>query len=86
MEWKKLPNDNNISVSSRFGHTGVLYQKKLLIFGGKIKLNNIYFMADLEIYNLEDKHWSTPIVYSKNTLKLRSNHIAELIGNSSILL
>ncbi len=79
MEWKKLVSDYS-NVNSRFGHTGVLFQKKLILFGGKFKNNNYFFMGDLEVFNLEDKSWTVPIVYTKSTLKLRSNHIAEIIG------
>ena len=72
---------DNLTVMSRFGHTGVIYHKKLIIFGGKYRINNNFFMADLEEFHLEDKVWSAPIIYTKGTLKLRSNHVAELLGN-----
>ncbi len=78
MEWKKITSEN--SVNSRHGHTGLLFQKKLFVFGGKIKMDKFFYMADLEIFNLETKQWSVPITYTRNTLCLRSNHIAELIG------
>jgi len=39
-------------------------------------------MQDLEIFNLDEKTWSNPIVYTKSTLQLRKNHVAELIGKA----
>jgi len=80
IEWKKL-NYDSANVNSRYGHTGVIYSNKLYIFGGKFKMNNHFFMGDVEVFNIDEKQWSTPICYTKSTLKLRSNHISELIGN-----
>lgn len=48
-------------------------------------MQNYYFLADLEVYDLNAKVWSTPIVYTKATLRLRKNHIAELIGNQMFI-
>ena len=80
LEWKKINSENHISV--RFGHTAVLYQKRLIVFGGLAKLTmntGPYFLQDIEIFNVEDKVWSTSIV-SRSTLKLRRNHVAILVG------
>jgi len=82
MDWKKITNDNPL-ISFRYGHSAILFQKKLLLFGGKIRSNNYIFCADLEIFNLEDKQWSNPIVYTKSTLKLRAHHAAEIIGRNN---
>jgi N-acetylneuraminic acid mutarotase len=84
LEWKKI-NSLNIPANARYGHTSVLYQKKLYIFGGKTKVQNYSFIPDLEIFNLEEKTWQSPVLYTKNTLKLRRNHLAELIGNDNLL-
>ncbi len=43
-------------------------------------MNGPFFLQDLEVFNLDDKQWSTPMVYTKSTLKLRKNHVAELVG------
>lgn len=84
MEWTKTGNDA-MYPNARYGHTTVLYQKKLYVFGGKTKNHNYYFLADLDVYNLENDSWTSPILYTKNTLELRKNHIAEQIGNFMIL-
>lgn len=80
LSWKKEDQDFSNSIVPRFGHTCNLYQKKLYVFGGRTKLNNYFYIPDLEIYNLEDKTWTNPIVYTKSTLKLRRNHISLLVG------
>jgi len=78
MEWKKINSTNSANV--RYGHTAVLFEKKLYVFGGKTRDNNYIYSADLEIFSMEEKIWSIPIVQTKNTLKLRSFHTAEIIG------
>jgi len=81
MEWKKVVSENH-SASVRYGHTAILYQKKLILFGGSAKLmtNGQYFLQDVEIFNIEDKMWNFPIVFTKSTLKLRKHHVADLLG------
>ena len=79
MEWKKIPIDSN-KINLRYGHSAIMFQKKLILFGGRIKINNYVFSGDLEVFNLEDKSWTNPIIFTKSTLKLRSFHAAELIG------
>lgn len=82
-------NPDNQSPNPRFGHTSTLFNKKIYLIGGKIKLNNdLSLMAEIDIFNLgkiklniEDKHWTSPLLISKNYLKLRRNHIAELVNN-----
>ena len=68
-------------INPRYGHTGILYQKKFYIFGGKQKSHNFTGFGDLEIYSLQDNKWIIPSVYTKSYLKLRKNHVAELVGN-----
>ena len=80
-EWKKIIPENQ-SANTRFGHTAIIHQKKLILFGGNVKLpNSGNYLQDLEIFNIEDKLWNFPVVYTKSTLKLRKYHIAELLGN-----
>lgn len=80
LTWTKEDQDFSTSIVSRFGHTANLYQKKVYVFGGRTKLNNYFYIPDLEIYNLEDKTWFSPILYTKSTLKLRRNHVSLLVG------
>ena len=83
--WKKhdpnLELNANQLISPRYGHTGVLYQKKFYIFGGKTKSNTFQGCGDLEIYSVQDNKWIVPSVYTKSYLKLRKNHVSELVGN-----
>ena len=84
-EWKKI-NYESSTPNPRFGHTSTIYQKKLFIFGGKTKLyNNFSVLSDLEIYNLEEKSFRSPLILSKVTCKPRRNHIAELIGHQILI-
>ena len=80
LTWSVLDYDTQ-SINVRSGHSGVLYQKRLYLFGGRSKLQNFHFMQDLEIFNLEDRTWTTPNVHSKNNLKLRRNHVGLVVGN-----
>ena len=82
LTWDTLEHESH-AVISRSGHSGVLYQKKLFIFGGISKSYENNFIQDLEIFNLENKGWFTPNAYTKSTLKLRKHHIGIVIGNNN---
>ena len=78
----------NMSPIPRYGHTAIIYQKKLIIFGGKVKMHNFTYLADLEQFSLgtfyiyiEDKTWSVPHGYSSVNNRQRKNQIAELVGH-----
>lgn len=43
--------------------------------------NNFAVLSDLEIFNLEERTFRTPVIISKVICKPRRNHIAELIGH-----
>lgn len=79
LSWSTIDFDCS-SINIRSGHTGLLCQKKLYVFGGKSKVQSFNVFQDLEIFSLEDKQWSSPSIYTKSNLKLRRNHIALLIG------
>ena len=51
IEWKKFVYENS-APNSRFGHTALIYQKKMILFGGRSKLNNYSFNADIEVFNI----------------------------------
>lgn len=86
--WKFDPNNfiwNDLdyeckTISTRFGHSAILYQSKLFIFGGKSKIQGVYMFQDLEIFDIDYKIWIFPTVTSSNFLKLRRNHVAILVG------
>jgi len=77
--WSILEYDCATAIS-RSGHTAILYQKKLYLFGGKSKNLNSYLFQEIEIFDLEYNTWISPNISCKNYLKLRKNHIAVLIG------
>lgn len=85
MTWKKLIPTVISSISQRYGHTTVYYQKKLFIFGGSCRYMDYYYNPDLEIYNLEDNSWYLPNCFTKSTLKLRKNHIAQVVGSIMLI-
>ena len=80
LSWRKESDKCSNTVLLRYGHTGILYRQKLYIFGGRTKLNSLFYIPDLEVYNLDDKSWTFPNLETKKTLKLRHNHISVLIG------
>lgn len=71
----------NVSISSRFGHTGILYHRQLILFGGKNFNKSEFF--DLEMLNIDTMKLLTPTQF-KN-IKLRRNHIACMIGNQMLI-
>lgn len=80
LSWTKENCEFSQSIVLRYGHTAILHQKRLYVFGGRTKINNYFYIPDLDIYNLEDKTWDQPSLYTKSTLKLRRNHVALLVG------
>ena len=76
--WDIIKADNS-KTSGRFGHTAVLKNKNLYIFGGvnieKKKLDG------LEIFNFDTKKWTIPTFNTKYILDFRKNHVACSIGN-----
>lgn len=80
LDWEKRDSEN-IPNYPRYGHTGILYQKKFIVYGGKIKSLTYHLMGELDVYDLTDNTWSSPGFSSKNFLPSRRNHIAELIGH-----
>jgi len=79
LEWNKIIPANS-PANQRYGHSGILYQRKLYIFGGRTKLDNFVLYGDLDVFNLDTRMWETPIVFTKPSTK-RRNHVAKLVGN-----
>ena len=94
MIWEKLSSSN--TSPNRFGHTSI-YDKernKIYIFGGRSKINNSLSQNNifssgiylgLEILNLINLTWNIPFIPTRNSPKLRRNHVAEIIGNYMII-
>ena len=83
LEWVKLQTDG--MTSNRYGHTGVVYQNKIIFFGGKTKYMNLTYLCGLEIYSMNDNTFSTPTIEGKLSPELRKNHISALLGNQMFI-
>ena len=82
LEWKKL--QTNGLMANRYGHTGVIYQNKIIFFGGKTKYLNMSYLCGLEIYSMTDYTFNSPSV-GKISPETRKNHIAELLGSQMFI-
>ena len=85
MEFKRLRGDSY--TNPRLGHSANIYQKKMFLFGVKIKINsnNFSYFGDLEIFNFEDNTWTTPSINSKLAVRPRRNHSTEIVGNQLLV-
>jgi hypothetical protein len=94
MIWQKLSSSN--TSPNRFGHTSIFDKErnKIYIFGGRSKINNSLsqnnifssgIFLGLEILNLTNLTWNIPFIPTRNSPKLRRNHVAEIIGNYMII-
>ena len=75
--WEPLKPPSNV-IEKRYGHTGVIYKSKLIIFGGRYLDNTA--LADVDIYNIEQNYWEMNNYNTIIYLKLRRNHVACLVG------
>ena len=82
LEWKKL--QTNGLMSNRYGHTGIIFQNKMVFFGGKTKYLNMSYLCGLEMYTISDYSFNSPSV-GKISPETRKNHIAELLGNQMFI-
>lgn len=83
--WSKIEQLGNSSTDKRYGHTTVYFKKKLIVFGGSSRYLDFFYMTDLEVFDLNIKKWIVPNSFTKNVLKLRKNHIAEVVGSYMII-
>ena len=82
LSWQK-PTTLTVGPEARFGHSGIIHNKRLIIFGGKYL--TLSLLGDVDVYNIETKTWHTPSLSTYSKLKLRRNHIACLIGNQMFI-
>ncbi len=75
LKWEKLKPLN--SIEPRLGHTGIIYENRFIIFGGRYYNSNDF--ASLDIYNTETNNWFSPL--EKPFFPLRRNHISCMIGS-----
>ena len=76
LKWTKL-NTENIT-NCRYGHSGIIFQNKIYLFGGRTKFQNTSLITGFELYSFLDNMYSTPSIAGKSP-QLRRNHIAELM-------
>ena len=81
--WSYIKPIEGKNPENRFGHSGVIYKNKLIIYGGKYI--NLPYFANLDIYNIETKIWTTPNLISLDGFKKRKNHIALTIGQQMFI-
>ena len=75
LKWQKIKSSN--SIEPRLGHTGILYENRFIIFGGRYYNSNDF--ACLDIYNTETNNWFYHL--EKPFFPLRRNHISCMIGS-----
>ena len=68
-----------IQVNGRYGHTSVLKNGNLYVYGGVYTQYKKF--ANIEIFNFETKKWISPLFNTKYIVNLRKNHVACSIGN-----
>ena len=83
LEWSKVNQD--IQTNNRFGHTSIIYQNKIYLYGGRTKYNGSFVSPGLEIFSLSDKCLLNHDSEGGISPEPRKNHIAELIGNQMLI-
>ena len=83
LEWNKIPQD--APTNNRFGHTSIIYQNKIFLFGGRTKYGGSFVSPGLEIFSLNDKCFLNHEPEGGIMPEPRKNHIAELIGNQMLI-
>jgi hypothetical protein len=84
--WKRLKQCDNVNAAYiRYGHSAVLFKKKLILFGGKTKIEGYTYIPDVEIYHSDSNLWSAPKLNTLQTVRLRRNQVACLIGYSMFI-
>ena len=83
LEWVKIPQKS--PTNNRFGHTGVIYQNKIFLFGGRTKYGGAFVSPGLEIFSLTENAFTNQDPEGNIFPEPRKNHIAELIGNTMLI-
>ena len=83
LEWTKIP--QKPQTNNRFGHTSVIYQNKIFLFGGRTKYGGGYVSPGLEIFSLTDNCFINQEPEGNIFPEPRKNHIAELIGYQMLI-
>ena len=83
LEWVKTPQKS--PTNNRFGHTSVIYQNKIFLFGGRTKYGGGFVSPGLEIFSLTENAFTNQDPEGNIFPEPRKNHIAELIGNQMLI-
>jgi len=83
LEWVKIPQKS--PTNNRFGHTSVIYQNKIFLFGGRTKYGGAFVSPGLEIFSLTENAFTNQDPEGNIFPEPRKNHIAELIGNHMLI-
>ncbi len=83
LEWVKIPQKS--PTNNRFGHTNVIYQNKIFLFGGRTKYGGAFVSPGLEIFSLTENAFTNQDPEGNIFPEPRKNHIAELIGNQMLI-
>ena len=92
--WKKIKFNKEINLNPRYGHTCVLFNNSLYIFGGNLNIKKLkYPLEDILIYNIKTNTMKIGIFktdkfsFTSSYLYVpqRRNHIAQAIGWNMIV-
>ena len=78
LEWTKI--NSKTQINNRFGHTSIIYQNKIYIFGGRTKYGGGFVSPGLDIFSLTENSFINQDIEGNIFPESRKNHIAELIG------
>ena len=75
-KWEKIKckNSKNDEPVPRFGHSSIIINNNLIIFGGETPKNNLKPIEDLIVYNIENKKFTYPRI-KKGKIAQRKGHI-----------
>ena len=83
LEWSKIP--QKAQTNNRFGHTSIVYQNKIYLFGGRTKFGRDFVSPGLEIFSLIDNSFNNQDPEGNIFPEPRKNHIAELVGSQMLI-
>jgi hypothetical protein len=73
LEWTKVNQD--IQTNNRFGHTSIIYQNKIYLYGGRTKYGGSFVSPGLEIFSLNDKCFINHDLREEKYYDARGNEI-----------
>ena len=83
LEWTKVP--QKPPTNNRFGHSSVIYQNKIYLFGGRTKYGGAFVSPGLEIFSLIENYFTNQEPEGNIFPEPRKNHICELIGSQMVI-